>query len=61
MSIEAFISLVRPRISAHDAHCAHCAGELVDGARMLQLFGGDAAARRQAGTGDFRCRARRRR
>ncbi|NMG46309.1 3-aminobutyryl-CoA ammonia lyase [Aromatoleum toluvorans] len=29
-------SLIRLRISAHDAHYA---GELVDGARMLQLFG----------------------
>jgi acyl-CoA hydrolase len=29
-------SLIRLRMSAHDAHYA---GELVDGARMLQLFG----------------------
>ncbi|WP_407281089.1 hotdog domain-containing protein [Aromatoleum evansii] len=29
-------SLIRLRISAHDAHYA---GELVDGAKMLQLFG----------------------
>ena len=31
-----FTSLIRLRISAHDAHYA---GDLVDGARMLQLFG----------------------
>jgi acyl-CoA hydrolase len=31
-----FTSLIRLRISAHDAHYA---GDLVDGAKMLQLFG----------------------
>lgn len=31
-----FTSLIRLRMGAHDAHYA---GELVDGARMLQLFG----------------------
>lgn len=33
---ENYTSLIRLRISAHDAHYA---GGLVDGARMLQLFG----------------------
>lgn len=31
-----FVSLIRLRIGAHDAHYA---GNLVDGAKMLQLFG----------------------
>lgn len=34
--MENFTSLIRLRISAHDAHYA---GNLVDGAKMLQLFG----------------------
>lgn len=34
--MEDFTSLIRLRISAHDAHYA---GHLVDGAKMLQLFG----------------------
>ena len=34
--MEKFTSLIRLRISAHDAHYA---GGLVDGAKMLQLFG----------------------
>ncbi len=34
--MENHTSLIRLRISAHDAHYA---GQLVDGARMLQLFG----------------------
>lgn len=34
--MENYTSLVRVRMSAHDAHYA---GDLVDGARMLQLFG----------------------
>lgn len=36
MTTETFTSLIRLRISAHDAHYA---GELVDGAKILQLFG----------------------
>lgn len=35
-SLENYTSLIRLRISAHDAHYA---GGLVDGARMLHLFG----------------------
>lgn len=34
--LESYTSLIRLRISAHDAHYA---GGLVDGARMLHLFG----------------------
>jgi 3-aminobutyryl-CoA ammonia-lyase len=34
--MEKFTSLIRLRLSAHDAHYA---GHLVDGARMLHLFG----------------------
>ena len=34
--MENFTSLIRLRLSAHDAHYA---GHLVDGAKMLQLFG----------------------
>lgn len=34
--MENFTSLIRLRMSAHDAHYA---GDLVDGAKMLQLFG----------------------
>jgi 3-aminobutyryl-CoA ammonia-lyase len=34
--MENFTSLIRLRMGAHDAHYA---GDLVDGARMLQLFG----------------------
>ncbi len=36
ISDTAFASLIRLRMGAHDAHYA---GHLVDGARMLQLFG----------------------
>ena len=35
-NLEKFTSLIRLRISAHDAHYA---GNLVDGAKMLHLFG----------------------
>lgn len=35
-NLERFTSLIRLRIAAHDAHYA---GNLVDGAKMLQLFG----------------------
>ena len=34
--MENYTSLIRLRMSAHDAHYA---GQLIDGARMLQLFG----------------------
>ena len=34
--MDKFTSLIRIRMSAHDAHYG---GNLVDGARMLQLFG----------------------
>ncbi len=34
--MESYTSLIRVRMGAHDAHYA---GDLVDGARMLQLFG----------------------
>lgn len=35
-NLDRFTSLIRLRIAAHDAHYA---GNLVDGAKMLQLFG----------------------
>jgi len=36
INLDSFTSLIRLRIAAHDAHYA---GNLVDGAKMLQLFG----------------------
>ncbi len=36
VNLASFTSLIRLRIAAHDAHYA---GNLVDGAKMLQLFG----------------------